>query len=503
MKDKAMHRSNPASSAVSVPLNHDEDARLPAGQDPQDETETGGDRVIVHVAYPLWRKPTMVAVARAKELKEQGNDVRLSYCAQTGGTCAVNYAGLPVVCKICQRGVRAMGKELDLPLIPLTAGPPQQPTQTTLREKKEILHGVVSGIVSTFRTLPREVRRSRLAVGIKQRYFRTANQLLAGMKQAIADQRATRVEVFNGRHACSKFCLLAARDAGIDVNTLEVTRNHLPIVFRGHTTHDRHAIQQRMLANEANYEAADAFFSKNRTRAGNKFAKQHAEDFQPPQVQATRKVAIFLSSQDEFASLGKAWESPFEASDEVVRRLAEQYPETHFCVRFHPNQADINTDIFSPFTDLEGRNNVTLYYPTDTANTYALIDWSDVVVTFGSTLTIEACWAGKPVVLLGPSFFDSLDVAYTPADLDGFLQLMAEELSSKSRENAARAANYMLFDHDPMKYIRNVNGKLVPHGFVRRHALPLRLARYFEVVTGRALKAWVGREQRQQGRHAA
>ena len=45
-------------------------------------------KIIVHAAYPLWRKNTLVTFARARELADQGHDVRLTHCAADGGTCA-------------------------------------------------------------------------------------------------------------------------------------------------------------------------------------------------------------------------------------------------------------------------------------------------------------------------------------------------------------------------------------------------------------------------------
>lgn len=139
-------------------------------------------------------------------------------------------------------------------------------------------------------------------------------------------------------------------------------------------------------------------------------------------------------------------------------------PHDLFCIRFHPNQADILSDIISPFREIASLPNVQIYYPNDTANTYTLMEWSDLVITFGSTVTVEACWMGKPVIMLGPGYFDELNVAFTPRNQQEFNDLLLRDLPPGDRTNAARFAWYQEFDSDPLHYVRNDGGRLVPNG---------------------------------------
>jgi hypothetical protein len=177
----------------------------------------------------------------------------------------------------------------------------------------------------------------------------------------------------------------------------------------------------------------------------------------------------------------------------IVQAACEAHPDILFCVRFHPNQAEIASDLVSPFKAIEQLPNTRIYYPTDQVNSYSLMEWSDVVVTFGSTITVEACWAGKPVIMLGPSYFDELDVSYTPASCGEFVELLGRELVPKNRENAARFAYYHEFDHNPLRYVK-FNGKtLVADGFRVRHPLLGQLARWSDNIICNLIKAWVKR----------
>jgi len=146
----------------------------------------------------------------------------------------------------------------------------------------------------------------------------------------------------------------------------------------------------------ADYDAADAWYTANRRPRTNKYAKRHGTEFTPPTTSpGTRKVSIFLSSQDEFASLGKDWISPFLDYGPIVEKACRENPDMFFVVRFHPNQADMAGDLLTPFKKTAELPNVRIHYADEPVNSYSIMEWSDIVVTFGSTITVEACWAGS------------------------------------------------------------------------------------------------------------
>lgn len=430
--------------------------------EPSDQT------VLLHVAYPLRRKIVQLAFARAKQLKDQGTGVLLSYCNAPRGTCAVNFAGNPAVCRVCQSRIRKMAKQHDLPIVGVYR--PENASQTDASpiamessSRESIAEGVQSAITTMFRVLPSDAPTHSLIESIRKRYQYTSERVLQGLMNVIKTTPVSRVEVFNGRHACSRVAVLAAKTAQLPFNTLELSSRLRPILFRNHVAHDRHAIQNRMRSHPADMQHAEQFFTARQSPRVNRYAKRHAPRFTPPSHDGfERKVSIFLSSQDEFEALGQDWESPFRDTAKVILAFCERYPDTLFCIRFHPNQAEISSDIRSPFASLKDLPNARVFYPEDTVNSYELIQWSDVVVTFGSTVTIEACWMGKPVVLLGPSFFDELEVAYTPQTAQEALEIFASPLSPKPRENAARAAHYMAFAGDDLAYVESESGFSTP-----------------------------------------
>ena len=174
----------------------------------------------------------------------------------------------------------------------------------------------------------------------------------------------------------------------------------------------------------------------------------------------------------------------------MVEKVCRDNPDCMFLVRFHPNQADMSGDILTPFKAVAELPNVRLYYPTDTINSYSLMEWSDTVLTFGSTITVEACWAGKIAIMLGPSFFDELNVAYTPHSIKELNALLRKDLSPKSPENAARFAYFQEYDHDRLQYVQHTGRTMVENGFRIRHPWLGQLARTTDDLICNAIKIW-------------
>jgi hypothetical protein len=81
--------------------------------------------------------------------------------------------------------------------------------------------------------------------------------------------------------------------------------------------------------------------------------------------------------------------------------------------------------------------------PEAPADTYTLLRNADKVLTFGSTVGIEAVFWGKPSILAGPSFYRNLGGTYNPSSHEELLSLLREDLEPKDRLPAIRYGYYM------------------------------------------------------------
>lgn len=429
----------------------------------------------------------------AKDLQADGAVVVLGHCGVTGGSCASNLIGSRIVCRICQRSTHQTARALGLPIVQL--GRPierEMDSPLSFAESKALLESVRSCLISVLRVLGRDLSRISILQHIKRLQFRTAASIFVASTELMKREKFDVVAVFNGRFGARKAPILAAVKENIPFNILELNLYQNPMIFRGHTPHDRTAIQRRMLANPADRQVAKRYFDQRRCRSFNKFANQHQE-FTPPTNIALyrRRVAFFLSSQDECESLGPEWRSPFRDNASVIEAAAKAYPQNFFCVRFHPNQASILSNVTDDFRRLEVYQNIKIYWPKDQINSYRLVDWSDLVVTFASTISVEACWQGRAVVQLGPSFYDQLGFSETPTSVTDFLSLLSGDIHARSTESVTRFANYAVNDYDTIKYLEDPATQPRLAKSAKIGGLAVKPAKRFNKIAKSGLTAWI------------
>jgi hypothetical protein len=161
-------------------------------------------------------------------------------------------------------------------------------------------------------------------------------------------------------------------------------------------------------------------------------------------------IVIFISSEDEFASIGDIFESKalFSSQEKGLEVIFDNFrrDETiNFYLRVHPNYNEVNYQYHKRLYDFEKKfSNVTVISSSSTVNSYALIDASDKVIAFGSATGVESCYWGKPVILLAGSFYYYLDVAYKPKTVREIFELIKNELSPKSKIDAIQYGYYLM-----------------------------------------------------------
>jgi len=97
-------------------------------------------------------------------------------------------------------------------------------------------------------------------------------------------------------------------------------------------------------------------------------------------------------------------------------------------------------------------SNLTLIEPASPISTYTLLDRVDRVLTFGSTVGVEATFWGKVSILAGRSIYEHLDAVYLARDHDDVMQMLGAEMSPKPIDEAVKYGFYMQTFGIPFKY---------------------------------------------------
>jgi hypothetical protein len=163
-----------------------------------------------------------------------------------------------------------------------------------------------------------------------------------------------------------------------------------------------------------------------------------------------RNFVIFNSSEDEFAGLGGDFEqySLFKTQIEGIKFMLSSIHDdnTHFYLRIHPNLKNISFNYHSDLYLFEKQfSNITIIRANEDVSTYDIMDAADRVIVFGSTMGVEACYWGKPVILLSGALYYFLDCCYLPSSTKELLDLLIiDDLKPKDRKSAIKYGYYLM-----------------------------------------------------------
>jgi hypothetical protein len=253
-------------------------------------------------------------------------------------------------------------------------------------------------------------------------------------------EKPDRVYAMNGRHLQYRAFLNAARKHQINCKMHERGGDKdRYMLFDNDLPHNR-AFWNRILLDYSRQFPDPAlegigcdFFEKKRKGVElnyKSFVDSQIRNLVPENLHQVKgkKIAVFLSSEFEFAAVSPEWlEKPYADQNagivQITREMLAIDPEAHFFIRVHPNMSghrNENLDFL-----LNSRfPNATVISPESKISSYSLMDSCDLVLTFGSTMGIEACYWGKPSILAGKSYYQVLGAAYqglTHQEVLGFL----------------------------------------------------------------------------------
>ncbi|MCH2204239.1 MAG: hypothetical protein MK102_19920, partial [Fuerstiella sp.] len=245
--------------------------------------------------------------------------------------------------------------------------------------------------------------------------------------------------VFNGRFCGPRGILRALQAEAVEYRIHERGCDMFHYCLMTDVPHNRTYIQKHIRSlwkayhdsAESRRSRARQFFNKRREGASTGWLSytSHQDHSVPEELlRSHRLVSYFASSDDEFLAIGDAFDQwGFKTQAEAVLALiaaTEARPHCHLVIRVHPGLRDKSADARKFWENLKTHERCTVLTADSPVRTYDLIDASDLVVTYGSTVGVEANHQGKPSLLLGSAFYDELGVAHTvfsTAELAEFL----------------------------------------------------------------------------------
>ncbi len=124
-------------------------------------------------------------------------------------------------------------------------------------------------------------------------------------------------------------------------------------------------------------------------------------------VEPRVRVAVFPTSQYEYANVASHRGSMALRQADVIRDTLNKFPAFHFFVRIHPAQPKSDHPFLSNLILLGNLPNCTIIESHSRVDSYALGAAADISLTFGSTIGVELAYQGKSVIECGSPRFSS------------------------------------------------------------------------------------------------
>jgi hypothetical protein len=286
-------------------------------------------------------------------------------------------------------------------------------------------------------------------IGAAQVYFSVLNHLKR--------ERFDEVYFFNGRFASLRAVMRAcekvgvrffAHERGSDKDRYQLFQNSLP-----------HDIIQTNLFIRSAWEAATSnpdremiaskFFldsSAGISHSWYSFTSEQKKGLLPSDWDESKhNLVIFVSSEDEFVAIDETWLNPiYVDQNDGIRRIVHSLTgndDFHIYLRVHPNLKGFdNTQ--TRFLNSLTAEHLTVIGADSPISSYALMAKATKVLTFGSTVGIEATFWGKPSILAGRSLYQDLEATYNPKTHNELMDLLSKNLPPKPKLGALMYGYY-------------------------------------------------------------
>jgi hypothetical protein len=262
---------------------------------------------------------------------------------------------------------------------------------------------------------------------------------------AVITQRGiTMLAVYNGRFLHDRAAAVAAESLGIPVVSYDLGGHDTDFDLTLDDTHDWDALQRRMLTLYSNWDPEE------RDQLGSGWfldRTQHLDKINSLFVEAqkigsmvdlpkNKKVVVYFSSSgDEIVELDLDRDSYFGGQENalgLVSQICEEDPDTYFIVRSHPHKRHKPKHDVQEWINAVEKADPDLHLdPHSEVDSYTLMRAADLVITYGSTSGVEAAFAKKPVIVMGPCAYNILGCATQVVDADELRQAMAEQSPGK------------------------------------------------------------------------
>lgn len=306
--------------------------------------------------------------------------------------------------------------------------------------------GIASSLISRYRCTEPDLNKINKELNL---YTQQAILFLESFQQTAFTKinKKDTIYIYNGRHYNTYPQSLFCEKIGCNILYYERMNNWKNLKVQKPRIHNFVATSYIVKALWKNSKNTDkqmigkSFFDENKK---NKFTLNFSEKLDLNK----NIVSFFTSSEDEFASLDSRicmsdiFDNQRKAVEWLINWAASQNKYT-LAIRLHPNQKHICAKDYEYWHSLSGKN-VLVIPSASNVDSYDLIHRSSKVVSYLSTIGIEATRLGVPSITLGNPIYKGLDAVYEPTTLEQLNYLLENKIKPKNKENTIPYGYYNL-----------------------------------------------------------
>ncbi|BAO56735.1 hypothetical protein [Nonlabens marinus] len=430
-----------------------------------DKNKTGP--ILEHIQYAL----------------DNNDEVTVLICGKAIKTCSVNPIGNPLICFACLNNFDRLIEKFELlqkvTVLKLDSFCEDsyqlndcnfntlEDFQNAYWDDKKL--DVGWSIVSTFVSATRDISNKLNTKNIKRlnQNYLDCIKVYEKIKSFLKAHHPDRVMIFNGRLFETRAVLRGCQTLNVHCDVLEIAafegRNWN--IYPNALPHDLNVYSQKLIdtwkgeLDELKRQKVGARFYELRKSGAKTNDKSHVggqnRDLLPENFDVTKKnIVVFNSSEDEIFSIGPEWRKEFtsqEAGVIAISELLEGNSDYHLYLRIHPNLIGVKSQFLFDLLELDRKSNITIIPPESPISSYKLLENASKVVTFGSTIGVEATYWGKPSMTLSDCFYSKIGAAYTIFDYN-LRDFLFKNLISKDTDVALKYGFYQMAAGEKFKY---------------------------------------------------
>ena len=270
-------------------------------------------------------------------------------------------------------------------------------------------------------------------------------KIYSSVMREIREQNSSTFLIYNGRFLHERAVWDAAKKHDKTVLIFETIRNRY--LVRDFGFHDRIANQKEMLnlwntsklSTKDREEKGSKYFHDLKSKSNKYYLTEDVEESEGEDY-----FVFYTNSDDEAIGFWETWKENFMSQKEAIEYLSKWFgnnSQFKFIVRLHPNLLSKPVEIRNEWLGLNLDSKTVLIEPGEKISSSLLMSKAKGVISFGSTIGLEASYHEIPSLVLADCWYDELNAVSKANDLAGMLDWIKKVSSGdssvkKSKEGA-------------------------------------------------------------------